>query len=122
MASRVVETFAGRIDLRLFHSQRKAYRLARGLGLSLEPFDGHNAWTFCAMSNSGEFVAVVLMTGTSTTIEESALLAHEAVHVKQRWLSSIGEGNPGTEEEAYIVQSVLVNLLDMHELWKRKHK
>jgi len=40
------------------------------------------------------------------------MLAHEAVHVKQRVLESIIEASPGREIEAYIVQNVVEYLME----------
>ena len=44
--------------------------------------------------------------------ETAGMLAHEAVHVKQRVLESIIEASPGREIEAYIVQNVVEYLME----------
>ncbi len=41
----------------------------------------------------------------------AGLLVHEAVHVKQRILRSIGEDNVGDETEAYLLQTISQDLL-----------
>jgi hypothetical protein len=45
-------------------------------------------------------------------IEIVALLAHEAVHVKQELMDYIGETKPSAEFEAYTVQNIVQNLLE----------
>lgn len=53
-----------------------------------------------------------------------AVLAHEAVHVKQRLYEYIGEREPGRESEAYLVQSIaqfcMTNYLDYRKALKGK--
>lgn len=44
-------------------------------------------------------------------IQVATLLAHEAVHIKQDMCEHIGEQNISSEMEAYIVQSVLQDLM-----------
>lgn len=41
----------------------------------------------------------------------AALLAHEAVHIKQELMKNIGEETPGAEIEAYAVQNAVLELL-----------
>lgn len=38
-------------------------------------------------------------------------LVHEAVHVKQGWMDSIGEDSPSSEFEAYTVERIVASLM-----------
>lgn len=44
-------------------------------------------------------------------IEVAALLVHEAVHLKQHFMLRIGEKEPSSEFEAYMVQNIAGNLM-----------
>lgn len=65
------------------------------------------------VNGSGAVVTVVAlgdMAGRSG-VEIAGLLVHEAVHVWQEYCDSIGETNPGREQEAYAVQAIAQELM-----------
>ena len=49
--------------------------------------------------------------GGKESIVIAGLLAHEAVHIKQAILRSVGEDNVGDETEAYLIQTITQDLL-----------
>ena len=66
------------------------------------------------MSNpKGEAVCVIcLRVGEGRTpVEIAGLLVHEAVHAWQDYCHRIGETDPGSEQEAYGIQSIAQELM-----------
>lgn len=51
---------------------------------------------------------------------DAGILAHEATHIAQDYLDSIGEDKPSPEFEAYIVGFVTQELVQKHFKWKKK--
>lgn len=47
-------------------------------------------------------------------IQVAALLVHEAVHIKQAILRYVGEDNVGDETEAYLIQRISQDLMQMY--------
>lgn len=72
-----------------------------------------NATTHHLMNGSGDVVSVVALGDTSerNPVEVAGLLVHEAVHVWQEYCDSIGETQPGREQEAYAVQAIAQELM-----------
>jgi hypothetical protein len=56
-------------------------------------------------------VVALRVTDGRTAIEIAGLLVHEAVHVWQHYAESIGERNPGAEQEAYAIQAIAQELM-----------
>ena len=52
--------------------------------------------------------------------EDAGLLAHEATHVMQAFMDSIGEGEPSAEMQAYVTGSVTTQLVADHFRWKQR--
>ena len=69
--------------------------------------------THYASSESGDDVCIVCIRPgpENTPIEIAGVLVHEAVHVWQKHCDSIGERSPGSELEAYAIQTVSQELM-----------
>jgi hypothetical protein len=61
-------------------------------------------------------VAIVTMNNDldKDPVQVAALLVHEAVHIKQAILRYFGEDNIGDETEAYLVQRISQDLMNMY--------
>lgn len=75
-----------------------------------------NATTHHFVNPEGSQVAIVYMPPPPAesrvdNIQVVALLAHEAVHVWQEYVASIGEKEPSREFEAYAIQTITERLL-----------
>lgn len=73
-------------------------------------------WT---LDVDGVPVWVVGIVPGDTPIDTVAVLAHEAVHVKQGWMALISEHTPSDEFEAYVVQGIMKTLLGQYRVSKR---
>ena len=80
-----------------------------------------------SFTNPDEFgvnrpVAVVTINGDEDKdpIQVAALLVHEAVHIKQAVLREYGEDNVGDETEAYLIQRIAQDLMNMYVDSRRK--
>jgi hypothetical protein len=72
-----------------------------------------NATTTFLTSSKGAHCAIVSLgpwKGLSG-IQIACLLVHEAVHIWQEYAANIGEHTPGSEQEAYAVQSIAQRLM-----------
>lgn len=117
------------IRIALTHSKRKAAaEVSRCAGKPsgrdlLDLLDSANASASALIDpDTGERLHLVTMTPCTgyAAEEDAAVLAHEAVHVALRYLSDIGEDDPGEEMTAYVVQAVTGLLVGRHFEWKRK--
>lgn len=87
-------------------------------GLGLKEWDRYPAPAYTVMFEPEEDgdrpVSVVIMDAerTGDSDQTVALMAHEAVHVAQQWCEIMGEKDPGDETFAYMVQSVMLSLLE----------
>ncbi len=77
---------------------------------------GANATTH-TVDHDGKTVCIVCIAEPPkniTNIQIAAMLVHEAVHVWQRNMESIGEDNPSVEFEAYSIQIIAQNLMEAY--------
>lgn len=116
-----VQTTFGEVELHLFHRRERALRLARRLGASVTFVEGAHAQTN-GFDSGDDLVCFVLLEAEVRDQDQLAsLMAHEAVHVSQIILDHFGEGEPGEETRAYLVQGVTHALLEMQREWAREH-
>ena len=75
--------------------------------------DHSNATAHYLSNQQGQSVVLVCMRDWQdrNPIEVAGLLIHESVHVWQEYCRSIGESEPGAEQEAYAIQSISQELL-----------
>lgn len=77
---------------------------------------GANATTH-TIDHDGKSICVVCLPKPPegvTNIQVAGVLVHEAVHVWQRNMDSIGEDNPSAEFEAYSIQMIAQNLMEAY--------
>lgn len=118
---RFVQTTYGPVELHLFHRREKVLRLARRLGASVSFAEGARAQTN-GFDDGEDVVCFVLLEAEVRDADQlAALMAHEAVHVSQIVLDHFGEGEPGEEARAYLVQNVTHALLEMQRRWASEH-
>lgn len=65
---------------------------------------------------------VTINEGGREPIQIAALIVHEAVHIKQAILESVGEDNVGHETEAYLVQRIAQDLMYMYAETRIAHE
>lgn len=115
------------VDLRLVVGFKKGESLLRRLGYGADELSGDaltilhpNKRTITVCVDKGRFVR--------RDAQYLSLLAHEASHVVDCWLAGIGEEEAASEERAYMIQSVMLALLEMDEKkrlgkpWKKTKK
>lgn len=74
---------------------------------------GADVTTHHLTNPDGNLVCIVCLGDTRDRdpLEVAGLLVHEAVHVWQEYAATIGERNPGHEQEAYAIQSISQKLM-----------
>lgn len=114
MAKRYVPALSGEIEVHLFLSLKKYRKFMRRHGVEPGAKGPDECDMFTsAITRKGGFIAAVVSFYDGPTPQRHTLYAHEATHVTQMFLASIGEDDPGNEEEAFLVQGVTQALIDM---------
>jgi hypothetical protein len=73
------------------------------------PFPGTNAGLCQKLEDGSDCIFVIAVGEQKDQIELAGTLAHEATHA-MRWLfEHIGEKDPGTETQAYLVEHIVRN-------------
>ena len=103
-----------------FTTSRKAFRKEmKRLAVSpLPDFHGSthaNATTHFLHAKDGGFTTIITLDKPKGRTPEqiAGLIAHEATHVAQELWTNIGEREPGKEAEAYLVQAIVQNCLQV---------
>lgn len=109
--------------IHLFHDEGKERAFLDRMGAEYDDDDLCDARTWF-FKRRGEMMAVVLLRADACgdDEEDAALLAHEATHVVEDLLATIGEDEPGCEERAYLTQAVTLALLRGHRKWRRNRR
>lgn len=115
------------INIKLTHSEEKARKFieelcgsARKWDKLQDSFDATTSWLIDPLNGENVWLVYFKPNLEFTAAQDAALLAHEAVHIKQDYVQMLGERRPGNEIEAYIVQAITNYLVDKHFRWKRR--
>lgn len=77
--------------------------VSAGANATMHTFDHAPAGVCCVVCLDGY--------ADRTPVEVAGMLVHEAVHVWQQYCDDIGERSPGSEQEAYAIQSIAQELM-----------
>lgn len=114
------------IHLIFTHSKKRLKKLFRKFGIPENEAERPRAnATTCYLESkeTGEddiFIIYMQPCTEWSAAQDAGLLAHEATHIAQDYLASIGEDKPSPEFEAYIVGFVTQELVQKHFKWKKK--
>ncbi len=100
----------------MFHKQLKRMKVARNEWPSFIKND-HSDATAHFFERDGEVSVLVCIKTRKeiTPIQVAGLLVHEAVHIWQHYTRSIGEKEPSDEFEAYSIQAISQELMELYE-------
>lgn len=94
---------------------RDTHWLGGGSGAAVQQFKG--------AADDGRDVLIVCIKPVEDEVQLMGLLVHECVHVWQYIREALGEKNPSPEMEAYAVQAIFLQVLQMYaKLVKKKRK
>lgn len=100
----------------MFHKQLKRMKVARNEWPSFIKNDHSDATAhFFEMGGEVSVLVCIRTRQKITPIQVACLLVHEAVHIWQHYTDSIGEKNPSSEFEAYSIQAISQELMELYE-------
>lgn len=114
------------INVILTHSEKRLKKLYRKFGVPEREANNLRAKATTTYLESKDSMSddyfIVWMTPNleMSAAMDAGILAHEATHIAQDYLASIGEDKPSPEFEAYIVGFVTQELVQKHFKWKKK--
>lgn len=114
------------INLIFTHSKKRLRKLLKKFGCSVSDADQprSNATAYFLENNDARnedfFIVYMEPCLDWSAAQDAGILAHEATHVAQDYMTSIGEDKPSPEFEAYIVGHVTQELVAQHFKWKKK--
>lgn len=117
----VIESTLPTIEVKLFHDEAKYLKALEKQNVVVEVCSSP-AEVCTTEIKDGTIVSFVLIRDALTHRYEQqlALLCHEAVHIAQDYFDNIGEIDPATEEQAYVIQSIFQCLAIEHRKWINK--
>lgn len=110
------------ISTALYHDEAKLRRDLLSRGVECPELQGAPAQTFAARIDGEEVHFVLMREGDAPLHMQLSLLAHEAVHIAERYFDALGEEEPASEEWAYAVQAASGCLFDAHLRWLEGRK
>ena len=90
-------------------------KTVKRIGCPNAPFPSTDGRAVTFESTKGKICVLVCIKKHNDPIEIAGLIAHEAMHVWQTILRTIGETAPGEECEAYAIQWLVQGLLEAYE-------
>jgi hypothetical protein len=95
---------------KLFRKELKRLGIKGDLSYTASPSSNATCYEF---ENNGKesFIVTLKNWKGADPIEVASLIVHEATHIKQHTMRIIGEKNPSSEFEAYMMQNIAGNLM-----------
>ena len=106
-----------------YHRELKKLHVPKADWPAFVPHDDFGAAVHWAQNTkSSHEVGLVTLRASpdASRTEIYAMLAHEAVHIKQKLMKWMGEDEPSKEFEAYVVQRISQNLFCAYEAMRKK--
>lgn len=102
-----IQTIFGTINISLFTDYKKYSKFLTKRGKSSQTLDYYaDGQAKCWVDDGNNVWCIVLTIPSKKTSSYYALLVHEAVHCAQFIFENIGENDPASEEQAYMIQAI----------------